>query len=94
MKSGSGNVDKAVVLKYLKTLPAPFIVCKGKKKLAERIRKIAEENNVEIIKEAGLTENLYQYDQGDFIPEELYQITAGILSFVYNLQKKNEKNTS
>lgn len=93
MNSGSSTVDKAVVLKYLKALPAPFIVCKGRKKLAERIRKLAEENDVEIIKEAELTENLYQYDQGDFIPEELYEITAGILSFVYNLHKKDEKNT-
>ena len=84
----SNKVDKAVVIRYLKSLPAPYIVCKGKKKLAERIIKIAEENDVEIIREDQLSERLYQLDQGDFIPEELYEVTAEILSFVYNLQGK------
>jgi flagellar biosynthetic protein FlhB len=89
----NGRADKVVVLKYLKSLPAPFIVCKGKRKLAQRIKKIAEENDVEIIREDELAEKLYEFDQGDYIPEELYEITAGILSFVYSLQEKNESNT-
>lgn len=80
------GADKAVVLKYLKSLPAPFIVCKGRRKLAERIIKIAEENNVEIIRKDELTERLYEFDEGDFIPEDLYELTAEILSFVYSLQ--------
>ena len=85
------KVEKAVVLKYLKSLPAPFIVCKGRNRLAERIRKIAQENDVEIIREEQLAEQLYQFDEGDYIPEELYEITAGILSFVYSLQEKEWK---
>jgi len=83
-----GRVDKAVVLKYLKSLPAPIIVCKGKKNLARRIKKIAQENDVEIIREDKLAERLYEFDQGDFVPEELYEITAAVLSFVYSLHKK------
>ncbi|MBI9105487.1 MAG: EscU/YscU/HrcU family type III secretion system export apparatus switch protein [Spirochaetales bacterium] len=83
-----GKVDKVVVLKYLKSLPAPFIVCKGKRNLAQRIKKIAEENNVEIIREDELVERLYEFEQGDLITEELYEITAGILSFVYSLQEE------
>lgn len=86
-KSENTDVSKAVVLKYLKTLPAPFIVCKGTRKLAHRIKKIAEENGVEIIREDVLAESLYEFEQGDFIPEELYEITAGILSFVYSLRE-------
>ena len=78
---------KAVVLKYLKSLPAPYIVCKGKNRLAERIKKIAEENDVEVIRKDELTERLYEFEEGSFIPEDLYQVTAEILSFVYNLQK-------
>ena len=27
----SNKVDKAVVIRYLKSLPAPYIVCKGNK---------------------------------------------------------------
>ncbi len=88
MKSGSGNDIKAVVLKYLRSLPAPFIVCKGRNRLADRIKEIAEENGVEIIKRDDLAERLYEFDEGDYIPEELYEVTAQILSFVYNLQKE------
>ena len=82
------TVEKAVVLKYLKALPAPFIVCKGKNRLAARIKEIAEENDVEIIREDELTERLYQFDAGDYIPDELYEVTAEILAFVYSLQNK------
>lgn len=82
------KVETAVVLKYIKSLPAPFIVCKGKNKLAEQIKKIAEENDVEIIRQDDLAERLYVFEQGAFIPEELYEVAAEILSFVYNLQRK------
>lgn len=78
---------KAVVLKYLKSLPAPFVVCKGKNRLAERIKEIAEENDVEIIRKDDLAERLYELEEGDYIPEDLYVLTAEILSFVYSLQK-------
>ncbi len=88
MISSKQKTDKAVVLKYLKALPAPFIVCKGKNRLAERIKEIAEENNVEIIREDRLVENLYEFEEGDYIPEELFEITAEILAFVYNLHGK------
>ena len=87
MKTSGAKISKAVVLKYLKTEPAPFIVCKGKNKLAERITRIAEENDVEIVRKDELAENLYEFNEGDYIPEELYEVTAEILSFVYNLQK-------
>ena len=87
MISDKNGFDKAVVLKYLKNLPAPFIVCKGKNKLAAKIKEIAEENDVTIIREENLVENLYQFDEGDFIPQELYEITADILAFVYSLQE-------
>lgn len=88
MNGGSQSGVKAVALKYLKSLPAPFIVCKGRNKLAERIRKIAEENGVEVIRKDLLAEKLYEFEEGEYIPEELYEVTAKILSFVYNLQKR------
>ena len=87
MKSSDEKVTKAVVVKYLKTMQAPFIVCKGKNRLADKIKRIAEENDVEIVRKDELAEHLYEFDPGDFIPEELYEVTAEILSFVYNLQK-------
>jgi type III secretion system FlhB-like substrate exporter len=32
-----------------------------------------------------LSEALMKYDVGDYIPEELYQVVAEILAFVYSL---------
>ncbi len=81
------KIDKAIVLKYLKNLPAPFIVCKGKRKKAEKILQIARDNNIEIVEEGDLADRLFEFESGDYIPEELYEITAGILAFVYNLQE-------
>ncbi|MDC7126815.1 MAG: EscU/YscU/HrcU family type III secretion system export apparatus switch protein [Spirochaetales bacterium] len=88
MSKDVGKIEKAVVLKYLKELPAPFIVCKGKRKMAEKIKEIAEENKVEIIREDDLADRLYVFEPGDYVPEELFEITAEILSFVYNLQSE------
>lgn len=81
------KVEKAVVLKYLKNLKAPFLVCKGKNNLASRIEEIAKENNVVIMENSDLADKLYLFEAGDFIPEELYAVTAEIFAFVYNIKK-------
>ena len=82
------NRQKAVALKYDESLPAPFIVAKGKGKLAAAIRKIAETHDIEIIQSSELAENLIELDIGSFIPEAYYAIIAEILVFVRNLQER------
>jgi len=77
----------AVAIKYLEELPAPFIVAKGKHELAAKMLHIAEEHGVEIANEPELSEALYEFEVGSFIPEQMYEIIAHILSHIMAARK-------
>ena len=80
---------KAVALKYEKYKDkAPKVVAKGVKSLAEKIIKIAKENNIEIYEDSDLVELLYSLDFYEEIPEELYSAVAEVLAYVYKVSKK------
>ena len=81
-------MDKAVAVKYTSDLPAPFILAKGKGKLAAIIAEIAGKNGVEIINMPELADNLIELEAGSLIPEEYYEIVAELLVFVRDLQKR------
>ena len=85
-------LKKAVALKYINNLPAPFILAKGKGELAEKIQKAAENNGISIVKDNNLAETLIEIDVGALIPEELYEIIANILIFVLDLRKEYAEN--
>jgi type III secretion system FlhB-like substrate exporter len=74
-------MDKAVALKYLPELSAPFIIAKGKGELAEKIKALAAGHDVAIVVNEPLADKLIAIDVGGFIPEELYAIIAEILVF-------------
>jgi len=76
---------KAVALKYRNNEDAPRIVAKGERSLAELILKIAGENGIPIEKNEWLAQTLMQFDVGDYIPEEVYEVVARLLAFVYKL---------
>ena len=78
-------MEKAVAIKYTEDVPAPFILAKGKGTIAELIKKIAQENGIQIMYVPDLTESLIEIETGAFIPEEYYKIIAEILVFVRNL---------
>lgn len=84
LKSGE-NMKKAVAVKYLPELPAPFIVAKGKGALARKIEEIAREHGIEIVENALLAERLQAIELGDYIPEDLYRVIAEILIFAQRL---------
>jgi type III secretion system FlhB-like substrate exporter len=81
--------QKAVAVKYDDSLPAPFIIAKGKGELASAIRKIAKEHNIQIVQSEELADHLIELDIGSFIPEAYYAIIAEILIFVRNLQERS-----
>ena len=57
--------------------------------IAQKIIKIAEENNVPVIDNAPVARALYRIvDVNQYIPPELYKAIAEILIFVYNMKKK------
>lgn len=81
-------MEKAVAIKYSKNLPAPYILAKGKAKLAQMIRQIAKDHDITIMNMPQLTDELIELDIGSLIPEEYYEIIAQILIFVFNLKVK------
>ena len=80
----------AVALKYdAEISDAPFVIAKGQDYLAQKIKKIAQENNIEIVENKPLARSLYaNCEVGGIIPTELYQAVADVLAFVYKLKGK------
>ncbi|HHT16829.1 MAG TPA: flagellar biosynthesis protein FlhB [Papillibacter sp.] len=79
----------AVALRYRENEDtAPVVVAKGVDFLAQRIKKIANENKVAIVENKPVARALYAAcEVGDEIPPELYQAVADILIYVYRLNK-------
>jgi len=76
----------AVALKYDPSLAdAPFVVAKGKGKLAERIIEEAERAGVPVVSSPELVHDLYELEVLEEIPRELYRAVAEILIFLESL---------
>jgi flagellar biosynthetic protein FlhB len=77
-------VHLAIAIKYEPDeFPAPLIVAKGARKMAEKIKKIARENKVPIVENPPVAQLLYRtVNKGDAIPPKYYQVVAEILAYV------------
>jgi flagellar biosynthetic protein FlhB len=80
----------AVALRYEAfMMSAPVCIAKGQDLVAERIKKIAEENGVVTVENKPLARELYRrVDVGDEIPDDLFTAVAEVLAFVYKLRRK------
>ncbi|MBP5330551.1 MAG: flagellar biosynthesis protein FlhB [Lachnospiraceae bacterium] len=80
----------ACAIKYDKEIAeAPILLAKGADFLAERIKEVARENFIPIVENKPLARMLYHnVDIDEQIPEELYQMTAVVLSYVYSINGK------
>ena len=79
----------AVALSYeQKTMDAPQVTAKGMGKVAQRIREIAEENDVPIVENPPVARGLFSLEVGDVIPETMFKAVAEILAYVYSMQGK------
>jgi len=79
----------AVALKYdMDKEAAPKVVAKGLDDLAQRIKKIAAENNVPLYEDVELARAIYKACEiGDFIPTKLFKAVAQILACMYQMKK-------
>jgi flagellar biosynthetic protein FlhB len=76
----------AVALAYDENMPAPRVVAKGRGLIAQRIREIAQENNVPLLEAPPLARALYAHAElGDIIPSALYRAVAEVMAYVYQL---------
>lgn len=74
----------AVAIRYERDLDeAPVVVAKGERLLAERIKEVAREAGVPIFRDVALARSLRDVEEGDPIPEVLYEAVAEILRVVY-----------
>ncbi len=68
---------------------APVVLAKGADYLAQKIKEIAGENEIEIVENKPLARMLYaNVEVGEMVPPELYQSVAEVLAFVYRLKGK------
>jgi len=79
----------AVALQYdSETMPAPMVVAKGQRLIAEKIKAVAKEHDIPIVEDKSLARSLFKLvDVGAFIPLELYRAVAEILAYIYRLKE-------
>jgi flagellar biosynthetic protein FlhB len=68
---------------------APMVVAKGIDLIAQKIKEIARENDVQVVENPPLARELYKMcDLNSSVPQKLYKAVAEVLAFVYNAKKK------
>ena len=70
-------------------MAAPIVVAKGAGVLAQRIRRLALENNIPIVEKKPLAQQLYkEVEVNHPIPHDMYAAVAEVLAYVYQLKGK------
>jgi flagellar biosynthetic protein FlhB len=68
---------------------APYVVAKGARLVAQRIRELAQEHNIPIVENKPLAQLLFKsVEVGREIPATFYRAVAEILAYVYRLKGK------
>jgi flagellar biosynthetic protein FlhB len=82
--------ELAVAIQYdPQEMAAPVVVAKGAGVLAQRIRRLALENNIPVVERKPLAQLLYkEVDINKPIPTDSYAAVAEVLAYVYQLQGK------
>ncbi|MFP4163361.1 MAG: flagellar biosynthesis protein FlhB [Chitinispirillaceae bacterium] len=80
----------AIALKYEPSEnDAPVVIAKGKRFIAERIKKMAQENDIPIVEDKPLARAMYdKVEIGLPIPMEFFTAVAEILAYVFKLKNK------
>ena len=85
------ETDVAIAIKYDREKDnAPRVIAKGMRLRAEKLREIAKQYNIPIMKNVTLANALYRVDVGQEVPEELYDAVAEVLNFVSALKQEHE----
>ena len=80
----------AVAIKYdPDKYDAPYLLGKGRDLIAQNIKEIARENEIAIVENKPLARAIYNdVEINEFIPEELYELVAEVLAYVYSLKEE------
>jgi len=82
--------ELAIAIRYdMETMTAPIVVAKGAGLVAQRIRRMALENDIPIVERKELARFLYKHVEiNQSIPAEQYAAVAELLKYVYELKGK------
>ncbi len=85
----------AVAVKYdMNKDGAPKVLAKGMDEVAQRIKKIAVENNVPLHEDVQLARALYKACEiGDEIPSTLFKAVAQILAYIYQMKRIKKRKS-
>ncbi len=79
----------AVAIRYDKdTMGAPQVIAKGERLWAEKIKEIAKEEGIPVLRNMPLAAALNKLELGEEVPEDLYDAVAEILQFVFQLAEE------
>ena len=80
----------AVALRYdQNTMQAPMVVAKGADFVAQKIRELAEENDVPLVRNPPLARALFDNTEiEEEVPLDHYKAVAEVISYVYKLKRK------
>ncbi len=85
--------EKAVAIRYDEHKEnAPRVIAKGEGYIAQKIKLIAQENNIPVHQDDTLIELLAQVDIDYEIPPELYAAVAEILCWIYRANNELKEN--
>lgn len=82
--------ELAVAIQYdPEAMAAPVVVAKGAGVIAQRIRRLALENNIPVVERKPLAQLLYkEVDVNHPVPDNSYAAVAEVLAYVYQLKGK------
>jgi flagellar biosynthetic protein FlhB len=82
--------ELAIAIRYdFATMAAPIVVAKGAGMVAQRIRRMALENDIPIVERKELARFLYKHVEINHpVPAEQYAAVAEVLKYVYELKGK------
>ena len=86
--------ELAIAIQYdPQEMAAPVVLAKGAGVVAQRIRRLALENNIPVVERKPLARQLYQeVEMGQPIPDDSYAAVAEVLAYVYQLKGKKIPN--
>jgi flagellar biosynthetic protein FlhB len=87
-------VHVAVALKYNREeMAAPEISIKGQRAFAEMMVEVAQESGIPIMRNIPLAWALFELEEGQEIPEELFNTVAEILAYIYRMKQLKERGS-
>jgi flagellar biosynthesis protein len=83
----------AIALKYVREQDvAPWVVAKGRGRVAQRIRELAVEAGIPIQKDEALAGALEMLEVEQQVPPELYEAVAEVLAFLYRADHQAKRS--